>query len=204
MPLRISLRYSTKRNCLGSLIDLIGRLNSASDVPNVTCIVSDGLMSFGVQAAEKLGLLEVQLWTASACSFMGYLHYREFIKRGITPLKDESYLSNGYLDTPVDWIPGLRNIGRKAIPSFIQTDPNDIMLDFMGEEAQNCLNAPAIMLNTFDDLEHDVLNEVARKFPNIYTISPVPLLRQHVPDSDLKSMRSSLWKRRFQLLTMAG
>ncbi|KAF6144673.1 hypothetical protein GIB67_006165 [Kingdonia uniflora] len=191
----LAICYSTKRNCLAPLIDLVGRLNSTSDVPNVTCIVSDGLMSFGVQAAEKLGLPEVQLWTASACSFMCYLHYRELIKRGITPLKDESYLSNGYLDTPVNWIPGLRNIRLKDIPSFIQTtDPNDIMLDFMGEEAQNCLNAPAIIFNTFDDLEHEVLDEVARKFPNIYTIGPVPLLSQHVPDSDLKSIRSSLWK----------
>ncbi|KAF6174075.1 hypothetical protein GIB67_020257, partial [Kingdonia uniflora] len=190
-----ALSYSIKRNCLAPLIDLVGKLNSTSDVPNVTCIVSDGLMSFGVQAAEKLGLPVVQLWITSVCGFMGHLYYKELIKRGIAPFKDESYLSNGYLDTPVDWIPGLRNIRLKDIPSFIQTiDPDNMMLEFLGEEAQNCLNAPAIIFNTFNDLEHEVLDEVARKFPNIYTIGPLPLLSQHVPDSDLKSMRSSLWK----------
>lgn len=82
---------STRKNCLAPFRDLLARLNSSSDVPPVSCIISDGVMSFAIQAAEELGIPEVQFWTASACSFMGYLHYREFIRRGIFPFKGTSF-----------------------------------------------------------------------------------------------------------------
>ncbi|KAF8406032.1 hypothetical protein HHK36_008112 [Tetracentron sinense] len=191
-----SLCDSTRKNCLVPFLDLLKKLNSSSDVPPVTCIVSDGVMSFAIKAAEELGIPEVQFYTTSACGFMGYIQFRELIKRGITPLKDESYISNGFLDTPIDWIPGMSNIRLKDLPSFARTtDPNDIMFDFMGEEAQNCLNAPAIIFNTFDDLEREVLDAIIEpKFPPIYTIGPLSMLGQHFPESQMKSMRSSLWK----------
>ncbi|KAF7130402.1 hypothetical protein RHSIM_Rhsim10G0164800 [Rhododendron simsii] len=78
---------STRKNCLGPFVELLKRLNSTAGSPPVTCVVSDGVMSFGIEAAEEIGVPEVQFWTASACSFMGYLHYRELIKRGIFPFK---------------------------------------------------------------------------------------------------------------------
>ncbi|KAF7136204.1 hypothetical protein RHSIM_Rhsim08G0012200 [Rhododendron simsii] len=69
-------------------LNLINRLNSTPGVPPVACVVSDGLMSFGIEAAKEVGVPEVQFWTASACSLMGYLHFRELIKRGIFPMKE--------------------------------------------------------------------------------------------------------------------
>ncbi|KAA8530835.1 hypothetical protein F0562_005541 [Nyssa sinensis] len=186
---------STRKNCLAPFKELLLKLNSSSEVPPVTCIVSDGIMSFAIKAAEELAIPEVQFWTASACSFVGYLHYRELIKRGLFPLKDENFISNGTLDAPIDWIPGMKNIRLKDLPSFLRTtDPNDIMFDFMGEEAQNCLKAPAIIFNTFDAFEHEVLKVIASKFPNIYTIGPLSFLGKHVPDGPVKSLNSSLWK----------
>ena len=77
------LSESIRRTCLGPFKELLGRL---IDSP-VTCVVADGVMSFGAQGAREMGIKEVQLWTASACAFMGYLHYREFIARGIVPFK---------------------------------------------------------------------------------------------------------------------
>ncbi|KAL5556292.1 hypothetical protein UlMin_038528 [Ulmus minor] len=52
---------------------LLLKLKSLSEVPPVSCIVSDGIMTFGIKVAEEFGIPEVQFWTASACSFMGYL-----------------------------------------------------------------------------------------------------------------------------------
>uniref|UniRef100_A0A6V7QVI0 Uncharacterized protein n=1 Tax=Ananas comosus var. bracteatus TaxID=296719 RepID=A0A6V7QVI0_ANACO len=61
---------------------------------------------------------------------LGYMNYAELVRRGYVPLKDKSYLTNGYLDTPLDWIRGMKNIRLRDIPSFIQTtDPDDIMLN---------------------------------------------------------------------------
>ncbi|XAR73409.1 7-deoxyloganetin glucosyltransferase [Bertholletia excelsa] len=187
---------STRKNCLGPFKELLHELGSTLEVPPVTCVVSDGIMTFAVKAARELGLAEVQFWTASACSFMGYLHYRELIERGIVPFKDDNFMTDGTLDNPVDWIPGMTNLRLKDLPSFLRTtDPNDIMFDFMGEEAQSCLQAPAIIFNTIDAFEHQVLEAIRSKFPRIYTIGPLPLLcRQLITDSPFSSFNSSLWK----------
>ncbi|KAF3953561.1 hypothetical protein CMV_021009 [Castanea mollissima] len=82
-----SLMDATRKNCLGPFKELVLKLNSSSEVPLVTCIVSDGIMSFTIKAGEELGIPEVQFWTASACGFMGYLNFTELIKRGILPFK---------------------------------------------------------------------------------------------------------------------
>ena len=89
----------------------------------------------------------------------------------------------------------MKNVRLKDLPSFIRTQSiEDIMFDFMGSEARNCLNSSAIVFNTFDEFEREVLEAIAAKFPNIYTIGPLPSLARHVPESDFKSLSSSLWK----------
>ncbi|KAK8652809.1 hypothetical protein V6N13_126832 [Hibiscus sabdariffa] len=104
------LSDSTRKNCLEPFLDLLSKINSSPQVPSVTCIVSDGVMSFAIKAAEILGIPEVQFWTASACSVMGYLQFSELVERGIFPFQNETFLSDGTLDKPIDWIPGMSNI----------------------------------------------------------------------------------------------
>ncbi|TXG60178.1 hypothetical protein EZV62_014751 [Acer yangbiense] len=148
-----ALSDSTRKNCLVPFLELVGKLNSSAEVPPVSCIVSDGVMSFGIKAAEILGIPEVQFWTTSACGFMGNLQFDQLAKRGLVAFKDEKFFSDGTLDKTVEGIPGMSNILFKDLPSFIRTtDPNDIMFDFMGSEAQKCLTSPGIIFNTFDQL----------------------------------------------------
>jgi UDP:flavonoid glycosyltransferase YjiC (YdhE family) len=89
----------------------------------------------------------------------------------------------------------MKNIRIKDIPSFVRTtDINEIKFDFLKTEAQNCLNSSAIIFNTFDEFENEVLQEISAMFPRIYNIGPLPLLGRHVPNSQVKSLSSSLWK----------
>ncbi|KAK8479644.1 hypothetical protein V6N11_034247 [Hibiscus sabdariffa] len=108
----VPLCDSTRKNCLAPFLELLAKLNS-SDVPPVDCIVSDGVMSFGIEAGRLLGIPQVQFWTASACGFMCYLQYNELFERGIVPFKDENFINDDTLDTPIDWIPA--DIFPKAI-----------------------------------------------------------------------------------------
>lgn len=80
------LFHSTSKNCLAPFRELLAKLES-SDVPPVTCIISDFIMSFTLEAAEEVGIPNLLFWTSSACSFMGYLHYSQLIQKGFTPLK---------------------------------------------------------------------------------------------------------------------
>ncbi|XP_055819237.1 UDP-glycosyltransferase 85A8-like [Solanum dulcamara] len=191
-----SLCESTSKNCSAPFRGLINKINAEIEgVPPVTCIASDGVMSFTLEVAEEFGLPEVLFWTPSACGFMCYLHYRQLVDRGYTPLKDESQITNGYLETIVDWVPGmLKDMRLEDFPSFIRTtDPNDIMLNFFIAETERISKASAIILNTFDAFEHNVLNALITTHPHIYTIGPLQLMLNTI-DEKLKSISSNLWK----------
>ncbi|WMV19713.1 hypothetical protein MTR67_013098 [Solanum verrucosum] len=79
---------SIRKNCLTPFRDLLSKLISSPVIPPISCIISDGMMSFAIKAAQEFGILDVQFWTASACGYMGYLQFDELRRRGIIPFKD--------------------------------------------------------------------------------------------------------------------
>ncbi|OWM79963.1 7-deoxyloganetin glucosyltransferase-like [Punica granatum] len=193
-----SLCYSTEKNCLPYFRELLSRLNNTArtgEIPPVSCLVSDGVMTFTLEAADEIGVLKLILWTASACGFLGYLHYKPLIEKGIVPFKDASFLTNGCLDTLLDWIPGSKVMRLKDMPSFIRTtDPKDIMLNWFVTQAERNKQATAIVLNTVDEFEDNVLRAIRTMLPPLYTIGPLQHLLDQVPDPELKSIGSNLWK----------
>ncbi|CAN8291911.1 unnamed protein product [Cochlearia groenlandica] len=192
-----ALCESTVKSCLDPFKDLLRRINDGGDVPPVSCIVSDGVMSFTLDAAEELGVPEVLFWTPSACAFMAYLHFHLFVEMDLCPFKDESYFTKEYLDTAIDWIPSLKNMKLKDIPSFIRTtNLDDVMLNFVLREAERAKRASAIILNTFDDLEHDVIKSMQSILPPVYSIGPLHLVaNQEIDESnELGRLGANLWK----------
>ncbi|KAL2955229.1 hypothetical protein AAZX31_18G015700 [Glycine max] len=151
-------------------------------------------MTFAIQAAQDLSIPEAQFWIASACGFMGYMQFNELANRGIIPFEDDESITDSELDMPIDWIPGMKNIRLKDMPSFIRTtDLKETLFDFMGSLAKNCLTSSAIIVNTIQEFELEVLDAIKAKFPNIYNIGPAPLLTRHVPEDKVLSIGSSLW-----------
>ncbi|KAL0449234.1 UNVERIFIED_CONTAM: Linamarin synthase 2 [Sesamum latifolium] len=186
---------SIRKNCLPVFRDLLAKLVSTVELPRISCIVADGVMSFAIDAGEEFGIPVVQFWTASACGFMGYLQFHELIKRGIVPFKDENFVKDGLLDKEIDWIPGMRNVRLKDMPSFVRTtDIDDILLNYLGDEAQNCLKASAIIINTFSDLEREVLDAIAPLSPPIYAVGPLTLLSRSISEGQASEFRPSLWR----------
>ena len=99
------------------------------------------------------------------------------------------------METTIDWIPGIKEIRLKDLPSFIRTtNPDEFMLDFIQWECGRTRRASAIILNTFDALEHDVLEAFSSILPPVYSIGPLNLLVKHVDDKDLNAIGSNLWK----------
>ncbi|KAM0938553.1 putative 7-deoxyloganetin glucosyltransferase [Dioscorea sansibarensis] len=191
-----SLCASTSTTCLSPFLRLIHRLNQ--NKPTVSCIVSSGFMTFSVDAAKELGIPVVFLWTTSACGFMCYLHFQHLFKDGLIPLEGEGKLSDGYLDTPVPSVPGMKDMMRlRDSPTFVRTtNPDDILLNFTGTEAQRATQGSAVVINTFEELEPTVLNALRSMFTiPIYTVGPLFLLSKHnVPSCPVSSLNSSLWK----------
>ena len=84
-----SLCYSISHNCLAPLCDLILDINSNSshDLPKVSCIIGDGIMTFTIVAARRFQIPIASFWTASACSFLGYMQYDKLVQLGLVPFK---------------------------------------------------------------------------------------------------------------------
>ncbi|XP_028789940.1 7-deoxyloganetin glucosyltransferase [Neltuma alba] len=195
-----SLAESTSKNCLIPFTSLLNKLQeSASNglVPPVTSLVSDAVMAFTVKAAQEFGLPIAIYCPISAISYLGGWHGRTLLDKGIIPLKDESYLTNGCLDTKLDWLEGMKNMRLRDLPShFSSLDPDDyLMLKFCLNELQTVKSADAIIFNTFSELESEALNTLSSIFPPLYTIGPVPLVLNQVPHNHvLDSIGANLWK----------
>ncbi|KAJ4781462.1 Glycosyltransferase [Rhynchospora pubera] len=191
-----SLCQSTIENCLPHFRRLLYSLQSSyPEIPKVTCIISDASMSFSLDVAKEIGVPCAFFRFCSACAFMAYLHYRKLLEKGLFPLRDAAQLHNGYLDTAVDWIPSLKHLRLKDFPSFNRTtDKNDIMFNCVMSHMDRAPMASAIILNTFDELEQEVLATMVPILPPIYTIGPLPMLLEQVPTTPVKSLSLNLWK----------
>ncbi|KAG6438151.1 hypothetical protein SASPL_103088 [Salvia splendens] len=204
-----SLCDSTTTTCLAPFKKLIARLNEAGDAPPVSCIVSDGVMSFTLDAAAELGLPEVLFWTTSACGFYAYTQFEKIKIMGYAPLKGTwmLYYSNityslyihDRLNQRISRHGGGRNPRHERHtlerhPSFIRTtDPDDFMLRFISQETTRAKRASAIILNTFDALEQDVLEALSAFLPPTYAVGPLHLLETGLTDR-LDRLGSNLWK----------
>ncbi|EPS66053.1 hypothetical protein M569_08723, partial [Genlisea aurea] len=191
-----SLLRSTHATCLEPLCELIRDLNKES--PPVSCIVSDGILSFTLAAAERFRLPEVLFWTASACGLLGYMQYPRLVEQGIVPFNNKKQVTDGaHLEKVIDWVPGVNGgLRLRDFPSFVRTtDPRDVFLNFAIQEATALGESRAVgglILNTFDALEEGVLTAMAEILPPpIYTVGPLNLLLDRLPESPLAA---NLWK----------
>ena len=89
----------------------------------------------------------------------------------------------------------MKNIRFRDLPSFVRTtDINDFMLHFLIREIDRTSRASAVIINTFDSFEQDVLDALSPIFPPIYTLGPLQLLVDQIPNGNLKNIGSNLWK----------
>jgi hypothetical protein len=77
-------------------------------------------------------------------------------------------------------------------------DPDGFGLRFNESETSNLKKAGAVILNTFDDLESDILSALRAEYPQVYTIGPLGshLRQSHINDDATAddSTDLSLWK----------
>ena len=95
----------------------------------------------------------------------------------------------------LDWVPGMPGIRLRDMPSFIRTtDPDDFMVHFDSNEAQNAHRSQGMIINTFDALEQDVVDALRRIFPRVYTIGPLLTFAGTMARPDAAAICGSLWK----------
>ncbi|RYR25214.1 hypothetical protein Ahy_B02g058869 [Arachis hypogaea] len=150
------------------------------DVPPLTCILLKSSTS-----------LTFVFFTPSACGMLGYINFEEIRKR------DEKNLLDGYLDTEVDWIPAMKGARLKDLPTFLRTtNPSDAMFNYNIVKVNTAMHAKGVILNTFEDLESEVLDAIRAKYSNVYSIGPLSMLFKQLSNSNtqLESIDLNLWK----------
>ncbi|GAV76504.1 UDPGT domain-containing protein [Cephalotus follicularis] len=192
----VAIIHAYMKNCQDPFKDLLLKLNgssSSSSVPPVTCIVSDTLMNFTVDAAVEFSIPVVSFWTSSACCLICHFYTRQLNESSYTALKDESNITNGYLDTIIDFIPGLEGIPIRYIPSLLRIiDPDKIFLKLTVNEIERIKKAAGFIIHTYDALEKDVLSALSSMLPPVYSIGPLPYFTNQIQDDDLNLLGSNL------------
>ncbi|KAL4036682.1 hypothetical protein IC575_000246 [Cucumis melo] len=196
-----ALCVSINKTCLAPFCDLISQMNlnastSSNAIPKVSCVVSDVVAFFSVSAAKQFKIPYALFFTASACSYLGYLQYPKLMKQGLVPFKDASYLTNGYLEKTIEWTKGKEKIRLKDLPTMLRTtDPNHISLNFIIQFVNIRNQATAIILNTYDELEKDVLvaSALPSSNPHHYTIGPLHMMVKQIENEKTRAIGSNLW-----------
>ncbi|KAK8706566.1 hypothetical protein V6N13_050127 [Hibiscus sabdariffa] len=194
----VSLYQSLLATGLGHFRNLLRKLNDSnvSNVPRVTCIVTDDELLFPMEVAQELGVPCVGLWTASTVSLVCYTHVPRLLEEGLTPVTSASGLTKEYLDTPIEWMPGMTDIRFRDLPTYVRTtDPNDGMLNFILKATSGDFKASAMIFNTFESLERDALDTMSSIIDPlpVYSIGPLHLLADQIEDHRLKHIDSNLW-----------
>ncbi|KAK9699181.1 hypothetical protein RND81_08G158000 [Saponaria officinalis] len=163
-----------------------------SDNPPMSCVILDAQVNFAFEIVKEFDVQVLLFHTASASAVLSYLYFDDLVNRGLLPLSNKTHLTDEFLDTPVDWIPGLiRGAKLKHLPSFLKTGSDEMMFNFNVFSAKAAVDAGKIMLHTVDDLEDEVIQAIKVKIPNILTIGPLTLLCQQ---ANVQEFGSNLWK----------
>ncbi|XP_021897447.1 linamarin synthase 1-like [Carica papaya] len=160
------------RTCLGPFMELMSKLNEAapgSGDKAGAVLDSVGLRVYGLFAGDGIA------------------------EKRHSSIQDPNFMIDGTLEAPVDWIPGMPNIRLKDMPTYVRiTDSDDVVFNGLGSEIDNCVNCSTVVINTFDDLESQVLQVLATKFSKIFTVGPLPLLHRHVPEPQSELYKPNL------------
>uniref|UniRef100_A0A0E0JZX5 Glycosyltransferase n=1 Tax=Oryza punctata TaxID=4537 RepID=A0A0E0JZX5_ORYPU len=194
-PLLVSIRSTVQQ-----FKDVLDEAAAAGEP--ATCVVSD--MDHILLAAREMGLPTVVSWMPSACSLLSNQHFQQLIDRGLVPLKggaDAEQLSNGHLDrTVVDWVPGMpADMRLRDFGPFVRTTDRDDAVLTMSLFFMECIRTvpSAIVLNTFDELDGEVVATLSQLVPPVYTVGPLPqLAAAHVVTgqrSPVDALGASLW-----------
>ncbi|KAF3445115.1 hypothetical protein FNV43_RR14808 [Rhamnella rubrinervis] len=184
----ISLGESLRRNALGPLLELLRRLSNTSRP--VTRILSDGFFPVAITAGEQLGIPVVLFYRIPACAFMDFKQFSAIVEKlGPPPVLDERSVSNSYLDKVVDWIPGMKDMHVRDLPCFCWTGNTEdqFLFDFTMESAEKAHKASAVILHTFYTLKQDILDAISSMFPKLFSIGPLQILLNQLPENPSES-----------------
>nr|GMD52929.1 7-deoxyloganetic acid glucosyltransferase-like [Ipomoea batatas] len=141
--------------------------NRDSGLP-FTCFISDLVLSIALEVSEQCLNLPVYYFrTIGACAFWAFFSLPDLFEAGELPIKE-----NG-LESPITKVKGMEDFLRaRDLPSWCRSEEEDTAR-ILYTETRRAVEARALILNTFEDLEGPILSQIRTKCPKVYTIGPL-------------------------------
>lgn len=154
----------------------------------VSCIIADGVLGFTCDVADEISVPIFCVRTISPCCLWFFFCLPKLIESGEYPFKDDN------LDEPIKSVPGTETfLRRRDLPSFCRSgDLTDSNIQLFKTEGQENSRAHGLILNTFEELDEPILNQMRTICPNLYPIGP---LHAHLKkkQTTLRPSSNSLW-----------
>ncbi|CAN4107035.1 unnamed protein product [Withania somnifera] len=159
-----SLRTKTKTLFKDMLMTSYGKRRRS-----VSCIIADGVLGFTCDVAEEIGVPVFYVRTISPCCLWIFFCLPKLIESGEYPFKDDN------LDEPIKSVPGAETfLRRRDLPEFCRSgDLTNSNIQLFKTEGQENSRAYGLILNTFEELDASILNEMRTVCPNLYPIGPL-------------------------------
>ncbi|XP_047956215.1 7-deoxyloganetic acid glucosyl transferase-like [Salvia hispanica] len=136
---------------------------------SVTCFVADGLLSFAPDFCEENGIPLICFRPAPASYFWAIYRFPQLLQAQEIPFEGKS------MDGLIKSIPGMEGfLRRRDLPGFYRVDDiNDPTLKGVVAAVMLIHRAQAVILNTCEDLEGQILEEMQKHVPRVFSIGPI-------------------------------
>lgn len=163
-----------------TLMETTDALSDGGSRRRISCLIMDGVLSFAVPVVKEMGIPFIYFRTVGACSFWANFSFNQVIEAGEIPLKgkDEEKYTFGKkpeLDLLVTSVPGMEGyLRRRDLPAFCRVDDvNNPGFRTIIRETRRTALSNGLILNTFEDLEGPILDQIRKPIPNLYSIGPL-------------------------------
>nr|KYP66363.1 Cytokinin-O-glucosyltransferase 2 [Cajanus cajan] len=141
--------------------------------PKVSCIIQDGIFgSLAIDLASELGIRIpiIHFRASSACCFWPYFWIPKLFECKELPIRGDEDM-----DRIIRNMPGMENLLRcRDLPSFCRpSSQGNMSMDWVALQTKQSLEADALILNTFEELDGPILSQIRLHFPKLYTIGPL-------------------------------
>ncbi|KAM3340271.1 UDP-glycosyltransferase 86A1 [Capsicum galapagoense] len=158
--------FETIMNDFGFHVDeLVGKLVLSNPSPNI--LIADTFYVWSSTISKKYNLVNVSFWTEPALVFSVYYHLDLLRQNG-----HYDCIDNKRKDI-IDYIPGVKAIKPTDLPSYIQSnDTNMVVNRLINRAFIEVKNAEIIICNTVQELEPEIIAALQQNQP-VYAIGPI-------------------------------
>ncbi|KAF6162860.1 hypothetical protein GIB67_021009 [Kingdonia uniflora] len=147
---------------------------------SINCILSDAFLWEVADVAEEMGVSWVPFWTAGASSISTHF-YTDLIRK-----KVEAGGQNGYNkeEEPLDFIPGMSSLCiRDLQEGIVKGNLDSLFSRLLLQMGKMVPRATAVVLNSFEELDPLILDDLKEKFQQCLTVGPLNLTSPSAPDT---------------------